>query len=79
MTYRGLKYFSKYRSERIEAITRFLENSDFDIVALQELWVQADYHIVRSRISRLLPFSKCFYRCDRKAPSPGLLLLQFRL
>ncbi|KAI0003827.1 inositol phosphophingolipids phospholipase C [Russula compacta] len=57
----GLKYFSKHRSERIKAIARYLENSDFDVIALQELWVHADYHIVRSRISRLLPFSKFFY------------------
>jgi sphingomyelin phosphodiesterase 2 len=57
----GLKYVSKRRSERIRAISRFLENSDFDIVALQELWVYADYEIVRSRLSRSLPFSKFFY------------------
>ncbi|KAN0134335.1 Endonuclease/exonuclease/phosphatase [Lactarius tabidus] len=57
----GLKYVSKRRSERIRAISRFLENSDFDIVALQELWVYADYGIVRSRLSRSLPFSKFFY------------------
>ncbi|KAH9031869.1 inositol phosphophingolipids phospholipase C [Lactarius hengduanensis] len=57
----GLKYVSKRRSERIQAISRFLESSDFDIVALQELWVYADYEIVRSRLSKSLPFSKFFY------------------
>ncbi|KAH9178568.1 inositol phosphophingolipids phospholipase C [Lactarius sanguifluus] len=57
----GLKYVSKRRSERIRAIARFLESSDFDIVALQELWVYADYEIVRSRLSKSLPFSKFFY------------------
>ncbi|KAH8992449.1 inositol phosphophingolipids phospholipase C [Lactarius akahatsu] len=57
----GLKYVSKRRSERIQAIARFLESSDFDIVALQELWVYADYEIVRSRLSKSLPFSKFFY------------------
>ncbi|KAH9081509.1 inositol phosphophingolipids phospholipase C [Lactarius deliciosus] len=57
----GLKYVSKHRSERIQAIARFLESSDFDIVALQELWVYADYEIVRSRLSKSLPFSKFFY------------------
>ncbi|KAI0308345.1 inositol phosphophingolipids phospholipase C [Multifurca ochricompacta] len=57
----GLKYVSKHRSERIQAITRFLENSCFDIVALQELWVYADYEIIVSRLSTSLPFSKFFY------------------
>ncbi|KAH8987417.1 inositol phosphophingolipids phospholipase C [Lactarius hatsudake] len=57
----GLKYVSKRRSERIQAIARFLESSDFDIVALQELWVYADYEIVRSCLSKSLPFSKFFY------------------
>ncbi|KAI0275287.1 Endonuclease/exonuclease/phosphatase [Gloeopeniophorella convolvens] len=57
----GLKYVSKNRAERIAAIARFLQSSDFDIVALQELWVYADYEIVRSSLSRLLPFSKFFY------------------
>ncbi|KAH9996043.1 Endonuclease/exonuclease/phosphatase [Russula vinacea] len=59
----GLKYVSRHRSERIQAITRYLENSQFDIIALQELWVYADYNIVRSRLSKRLPFSKFFYRC----------------
>jgi sphingomyelin phosphodiesterase 2 len=60
---RGLKYVSKHRSERIRAIAQFLEDAPFDIVTLQELWVYADYDIVRSRISQYLPFSKFFYRC----------------
>ncbi|KAI0248373.1 DNase I-like protein [Lactifluus subvellereus] len=57
----GLKYVSKRRSERIDAIMRYLESSQFDIIALQELWVYADYDIARSRLSRYLPFSKFFY------------------
>ncbi|KAF8506544.1 inositol phosphophingolipids phospholipase C [Russula emetica] len=48
-------------SERIHAITRYLENSQFDIIALQELWVHADYDFVRLRLSKSLPFSKLFY------------------
>ncbi|KAI9508349.1 inositol phosphophingolipids phospholipase C [Russula earlei] len=51
----------QHRSERINAITRYLENSQFDIIALQELWVYADYNIVRSRLSKSLPFSKFFH------------------
>lgn len=57
----GLKYVSRHRSERIQAITRYLENSHYDIIALQELWVHADYDLVRLRLSKSLPFSKLFY------------------
>ncbi|KAI0295027.1 Endonuclease/exonuclease/phosphatase [Russula brevipes] len=57
----GLKYVSRHRSERIKAITQYLENSNFDIIALQELWVYADYGIVRSRLCQSLPFSKFFH------------------
>ena len=46
----------------MQAITQYLENSHFDIIALQELWVYADYDIVRSRLSSSLPFSKFFHR-----------------
>ncbi|KAH9964174.1 inositol phosphophingolipids phospholipase C [Russula dissimulans] len=52
----------QHRSKRIQAITQYLEeNSQYDIVALQELWVYADYDIVRSRLSNFLPFSKFFH------------------
>ncbi|KAF5368387.1 hypothetical protein D9758_002166 [Tetrapyrgos nigripes] len=58
----GLKYVSKYRSERVTAIANELANSpEYDIVALQELWVYADYELVRARISSHLPYAKFFY------------------
>lgn len=60
---RGLKYVSKNRRERVEAITRVLADSDYDIIALQELWVFADYEHVREALSKRLPYSKFFYRC----------------
>ncbi|KAI0053420.1 inositol phosphophingolipids phospholipase C [Auriscalpium vulgare] len=57
----GLKYVSKNRTERIAAIASFLERSQYDIVALQELWVYADYQIVRVSVSKHLPYAKFFY------------------
>ena len=60
--YRGLKYVSKYRRKRVDAIARFLADSDYDIVTLQELWVFADYEHVREAVSKKLPYSKFFYR-----------------
>lgn len=47
----------------MDAIARFLADSDYDIVTLQELWVFADYEFVRDAVSKNLPHSKFFYRC----------------
>ena len=59
---RGLKYVSKYRNERIAAIARFLSQTDYDIITLQELWVFSDYEHVRASVSKNLPYAKFFYR-----------------
>jgi len=57
----GLKYVSKNRKERINGIAHELANSNHDIVALQEIWVFADYENVQERVSKHLPHSKFFY------------------
>ena len=67
---RGLKYVAKHRTQRIAAIANSLAGSDYDIIALQELWVFADYEHVRASVSSHLPYSKFFYRCDA-SPSPS--------
>ena len=54
---------SKSRQERVIAIAQFLAESDYDVVALQELWVFADYQHVRRTLEKKLPHSKFFYRC----------------
>lgn len=54
---------SSNRRRRVEAIASFLAESDYDIVALQELWVFSDYEHVREMVSKSLPYSKFFYRC----------------
>ncbi|KAK7058522.1 hypothetical protein VNI00_002158 [Paramarasmius palmivorus] len=59
---RGLKYVSKNRRQRIEAIASELAASEeYDIIALQEIWVYADYEHVRDKIAQRLPHSKFFY------------------
>lgn len=58
-----MKYVSKDRSDRIFAITNFLSQAQYDVVALQELWVYSDYELVRTSVSKRLPYSKFFYRC----------------
>ncbi|TBU25303.1 DNase I-like protein [Dichomitus squalens] len=57
----GLKYVSKYRTERMRAIATALASSDYDVITLQELWVFADFEYVRAAVSKRLPFSKFFY------------------
>ncbi|KDQ63108.1 hypothetical protein JAAARDRAFT_121142 [Jaapia argillacea MUCL 33604] len=57
----GLKYVAKNRPERIAAIARALASSSHDIVALQEIWVSADYALVRNSVASRLPYAKYFY------------------
>ncbi|KIY52005.1 DNase I-like protein [Fistulina hepatica ATCC 64428] len=57
----GLKYVAKQRKERISAIASFLADADYDIIALQEIWVYSDYELVRDSVVKTLPFSKFFY------------------
>ena len=57
----GLKYLSKYRVERLAAIADQIAASSYDIVALQEIWVQNDYKQMRIKVKNLLPYSKFYY------------------
>ncbi|KZP28800.1 DNase I-like protein [Athelia psychrophila] len=57
----GLKFVAKNRNERVAAIAASLAESSYDIVALQELWVFADYQKVRESVRGSLPYSKFFY------------------
>jgi sphingomyelin phosphodiesterase 2 len=59
---RGLKFVSKDRAIRIRAIADEIASSQYDIVALQELWVQSDFDHVKARVAQRLPYSKYFLR-----------------
>jgi len=74
---RGLKYVAKNRKERIRAISEQLATTDYDLVALQELWVFADYELVRSKLAKTLPFAKFFYRCGSLASTCRIQNLMF--
>ena len=65
-SFRGLKYVSKERTERVAAIANALASADYDVITLQELWVFSDFELVRSAVSKKLPHSKFFYRCVRR-------------
>lgn len=74
ISFRGLKYVAKNRTERIQAIARFLADSDHDIVALQEIWVFVDYEHVLESVSKRLPNSKFFYRFGHVSSFSNLVL-----
>ncbi|CAG8581519.1 1343_t:CDS:2 [Paraglomus brasilianum] len=57
----GLAVISKLRPQRMEAIADALATSAYEIVGLQEVWVYADYELIRSRTKSRFPYSKFFH------------------
>lgn len=59
----GLKYISKFRNERLEAIGRCLATTSPapDIVGLQECWTQEDYLRIRELTRSSLPYGKFYH------------------
>ena len=59
----GLKYLSKYRSERLREIGRRLAefSPQLDIVGLQECWTYADYAGIRKQTRQILPYGKFYH------------------
>ncbi|KAI0030188.1 inositol phosphophingolipids phospholipase C [Vararia minispora EC-137] len=58
----GLKYVSKNRAQRIQAIAHSLSTSSYDIVCLQEVWVRDDFEHIRVAVSSRLLYDKIFHR-----------------
>ncbi|KAG8731905.1 phospholipase C type enzyme [Ceratobasidium sp. 423] len=56
----GIEYSSKDRVVRTRAIGDEIAVSDYDIVGLQELWVQEDYDYIKVKVAHKLPYSKYF-------------------
>ena len=44
----------------MNAIAFELSQSDYDIIALQAVWVRADYEMIRSRAAHKYPYAKFF-------------------
>ena len=59
----GLKWLSKYRSERLAEIGNHLAKYDppLDIVGLQECWTYSDYSYIRDRTRHVLPHAKFYH------------------
>lgn len=59
----GLKFISKYRSERLLEIGKLLADfqPQLDIVGLQECWTYADYRAIRDVTKSILPHGKFYH------------------
>lgn len=58
----GLRFFSKLRRERLKAIADRLADGQYDIVALQEIWVESqDWQYMRSVCADRYPHGKFFF------------------
>ncbi|KAI9275302.1 Endonuclease/exonuclease/phosphatase [Helicostylum pulchrum] len=57
----GLAFISKYRKLRLQAIAHSLSSCSYDIITLQEVWVQEDYQYILDKVKHTLPYAKYFY------------------
>ncbi len=57
----GIPYISKNIGERFEAICKQLNDNNYDIVGLQEVWSQEQYQLIIDSCSSVLPFSHYFH------------------
>lgn len=59
----GLRFVSKDRDVRIRAIAAYLasNSSRYDVVCLQELWINSDFEFVRRELADVLPHSRFFH------------------
>uniref|UniRef100_A0A0N4ZSI4 sphingomyelin phosphodiesterase n=1 Tax=Parastrongyloides trichosuri TaxID=131310 RepID=A0A0N4ZSI4_PARTI len=52
---------SKDLKKRVEAIAEALHDSDYDIVAFQELWAESDYNYIANFVKKIFPFTHYFH------------------
>lgn len=69
----GLKYVSKHRKERLEAIANKLVEEDYDVVALQEVWVEEDWDYIDQICRHKYPYRRAFR--SGIVAGPGLAIL----
>lgn len=66
---------SKFRPQRLQAISERIsqDGSNYDIIALQEIWVEEDYELLISKTESQFPYHKYFY--SGILSGPGLLVI----
>ncbi|KAI7877007.1 DNase I-like protein [Lichtheimia hyalospora FSU 10163] len=57
----GLNIVSKKRRFRLCAIADAISNTDYDIVALQELWMPEDFEYLKQQTQSMLPYANLYY------------------
>ncbi|XP_075262014.1 putative neutral sphingomyelinase [Convolutriloba macropyga] len=57
----GIPHVSKNIKERFEAICQQLNENDYDVVGLQEIWSQEQYNQIIEKCSDALPYSHYFH------------------
>lgn len=70
----GLKYVSKHRKHRLRAIAHQLELSEYDVVALQEVWVEEDWDYIERKCRHLYPYRRQFRSGIIAGPGLAILL-----
>jgi sphingomyelin phosphodiesterase 2 len=72
---RGLKFIAKERQDRLAAIGRYLADParGYDIVGLQEVWVEDDYLQIKELVKDVLPYTKTW--ASGALGSSGLVIL----
>ncbi|KAG9070792.1 phospholipase C type enzyme [Linnemannia hyalina] len=71
----GLKFIAKDREDRLAAIGRYLGDPahGYDIVGLQEVWVENDYLRIKELVKDVLPYTKTW--ASGALGSSGLVIL----
>ncbi|RCI02216.1 phospholipase C type enzyme, partial [Rhizopus stolonifer] len=57
----GLFVVSKERKFRLQAIADYISQQDYDLVALQEVWMWSDFDTIKETTESVLPYSRYFY------------------
>lgn len=60
---RGLpEVFAKEKKKRLSAIANYLNEGNYDVVCLQELWCIGDFKLIKSICNLTLPYAQYFHR-----------------
>ncbi|KAI7697378.1 Sphingomyelin phosphodiesterase 2 [Sarcoptes scabiei] len=70
----GLRYVSDHREVRMKLIAQHLCDQDYDVVFLQEVWIQSDFEYIRTKTNFKYKFAHIFNNASLLGTS-GLVIL----
>ncbi|XP_075588183.1 neutral sphingomyelinase isoform X4 [Dermatophagoides farinae] len=70
----GLRYVSDHRQVRIKLIAQHLVDQDYDVVFLQEVWIQSDFEYIRTKTKSKYRFAHMFNNASLLGTS-GLVIM----